>query len=134
DRIGDRPALTRHLGRTMRADVDPLNFGVYASSSVRGLAVEHSIPGETTDTAFLVQGGLGLGDRERYLSLEEGRRYRKYVGRLLTLAGFDRADERAASVCALESALAETHATAAASAEDHNADRVWSKADFAREA
>ena len=53
---------------------------------------------------------------------------------MLTLAGFDRADQRAESVLALETAIAETHATSQASAVDRNADNQWSRADFAREA
>src|SRR5512138_1363695 len=39
DRVGDKLALTRLLGSTMRGDVDPLNLGVYMSSSVLGLSV-----------------------------------------------------------------------------------------------
>jgi predicted metalloendopeptidase len=66
DRVADKVALTRLLGATMHADVDPLNVGIYTSASVLGLSVEHSIHGEQTYTAFLLQGGLGLGDRERY--------------------------------------------------------------------
>ena len=139
DRVGDRLALTRLLGGTMRADVDPLNFGVYASSSVLGLSVEHSIHGEKTYSAFLVQGGLALGDREQYLSqdsrvVEQRHRYEQYIARMLTLAGFDRGAERAKSVLALETAIAGTHATSQASAVDRNADHLWSRADFAREA
>ena len=139
DRTGDKLALTRLLGATMHADVDPLNLGVYASSSVLGLSVEHSIHGEETYGAFLVQGGLALGDREQYLSTElraaELRgRYRKYVARLLALAGCDHAEQRADSVLALETAMAESQATSAASAVDRNADNRWSRADFAREA
>ena len=96
DRVTDKLALTRLLGSSMRADVDPLNFGIYTSSSVLGLSVEHSIHGETGYTAFLVQGGLALGDRDQYLStepraIEQRARYRKYVANMLTLAGFDRA-------------------------------------------
>ena len=139
DRVGDGLALARLLGGSIRADVDPLNLGVYTSSSVLGLSVEHSIHGEKTYTAFLLQGGLGLGDRDRYLSREPAAaerraRYRKSIGRLLALAGFDRADERAESVLALETAIAETQATAEATAADRNADNLWSRADFAREA
>jgi len=139
DAAGDTRALTCLLGSTMRADVDPLNLGVYASSSVLGLSVEHSIHGETRYSAFLVQGGLGLGDRQPYLNqdaraVEQRGRYRKYIARLFRLAGFDEPDRRAASVIALETALAETHATGEASAVDGNADHQWSRADFAREA
>ena len=66
DGVGDKLALTRLLGSTMHADVDPLNFGIYNSSSVLGLSVEHSIHGEQTYTAFLAQGGqlpvrIGIG-------------------------------------------------------------------------
>jgi putative endopeptidase len=139
DRVGHKLALTRLLGSTMRADADPLNLGVYTSSSVLGLSVEHSIHGEKSYTAFLVQGGLGLGDRDQYLStephgLEQRARYRKYIARMLTLAGFDHADQRADSVLALETAIAQTQATSQASAVDRNADNQWSRADFAREA
>jgi len=139
DRVGDKLALTRLLGSTMRVDVDPLNFGVYTSSSVLGLSVEHSIHGENDYTAFLVQGGLALGDRNQYLSreartVEQRARYRKYIARMLTLAGFDRVDQRAESVLALETAIAESQATSQASAVDRNADNQWSRADFAREA
>ena len=139
DRVHDKLALTRLLGSTMHADVDPLNLGVYTSSSVLGFSVEHSIHGETQYTAFLLQGGLALGDRDRYLSneprdVELRTRFKTYVARMLTLAGFDRAEARADSVLALELAIAETHATAQASAVDRNADNQWSRADFAREA
>ena len=139
DRVGDRLALTRLLGGTMHADVDPLNLGVYTSSSLLGLSVEHSIHGEKTYSAFLLQGGLALGDRDQYLSreppaVERRGRYRKYVSRLLTLAGFGDADRRAESVLALETAIAETQATSEATAVDRNADNQWSRADFAREA
>ncbi len=139
DSVGDTLALTRLLGSSTRADVDPLNIGIYTSSSVLGLAVEHGIHGETSYTAFLVQGGLGLGDRDRYLSKEPAaaetrRRYKEYIVRVLTRAGYDRADERADSVLTLETAIAGTHATSQESSVDRNADHEWSRADFAREA
>jgi putative endopeptidase len=139
DQVADRHALGRLLGSTMRADVDPLNAGIYTSSSVLGFAVEHSIHGEKTYTAFLVQGGLALGDRDQYLSddpraVEQRRRYQRYIARLLSLAGFDLVDRRAKAVLALETAIAATHATKQASAVDRNADHEWSRADFARRA
>ena len=139
DRAGDRLALTRLLGSAMRADVDPLDVGTYTSASLLGLSVAHSIHGEKTCSAFLLQGGLALGDRNQYLNtearaVEQRRRYQQYIARLLTLAGFDHADQRAESVLALETAIAGTHATSQASAVDRNADNQWSQVDFAREA
>ncbi|MEP6779114.1 MAG: M13 family metallopeptidase [Gemmatimonadaceae bacterium] len=137
--INDKLALVRMLGQTMHADVDPLNMGIYTSASVLGLSVEHSIHGEKTYSAFLLQGGLALGNRDAYLNsdaaaVEKRERYRKYIARAMNLAGFDNADKRASSVFALETAIAETHATSAATADDRNADKQWSRAVFAREA
>lgn len=139
DRVQDKAALTRLLAREVRADVDPLNWGVYRSSSLLGLSVEPSIHGEKTYVAFLVQGGLGLPDREHYLSagpdmLALRTKYRAYIGRMLTLAGLEHADQRADAVLALETAIAQTQATREASANDHNADTIWTRADFARQA
>lgn len=139
DHVEDRIGITRLLGASIRADVDPLNIGIYTSSSVLGLSVEHSIHGERTYSAFLVQGGLGLGDRDQYLSTEPSAvelraRYQQYIARMFTLAGFDHAEQRAESVLALEWAISVTHATSQASAVDRNADNQWTRADFVREA
>jgi putative endopeptidase len=139
DRVENKAALTRLLGRGVRADVDPLNWGVYRSATLLGLSVEPGIHGEKTYIAFLLQGGLGLPNRESYVSTEPREqalrtRYMEYIGRLLALAGFDRAEQRAAAVMALETALAQTQATREASANDRNADNLWTRADFARQA
>lgn len=139
DRVRDKAALTRLLGRWIGVDVDPLNYGIYQSSRLVGLSVEPGINGERTYPAFLLQGGLGLPDRDFYLSAEPRMqglrtRYQAYVGRLLALAGRDHSDEHGAAVVRLETALAEAHATHAISANDHNADHRWTRADFARQA
>ena len=139
DGVSDKRALARLLGSSMHTDADPLNFGVYNSRSVLGLSVEHSIHGEHTYTAFLLQGGLALGDRDAYRSkepqaVERRARYQKYIARMLSLAGFDRADRRAESVLALETAIAETQATSEASGADSNANNSWTRAEFASKA
>ncbi len=137
--VSDKAELTRLLGRGMRADVDPMGFGIYRSASLLGLSVEQSIHGEKTNTAFLVQGGLGLPDREDYLSTDPAKealraRYLDYIRKMLGLAGFDRSDERGNAVLALETAIAQTHGTREASASDHNADNAWTRSDFAQRA
>lgn len=142
DRVRDKAALTRLLGSSMRTDVDPLNTGVYSAAQLLGLAVQASIHGEKTYVAFLLQGGLGLPDREHYLSaaprLQALRtQYQQYIARMLAAIGGSRegvASKRAEAVMALETAIAESHATREASSEDHNADNVWTRADFARQA
>lgn len=134
-KLSNKPDLTRLLGRGMRADVDPLGFGIYDSASVLGLAAQQSIHGEKNNVAFLVQGGLGLPDRDDYLSADDAKktlrdRYREHIARMFALAGFDRADERATAVLALETAIAQSHGTAEASANDRNADNVWTRTDL----
>ena len=137
--LRDKAGLTRYLGQGVVADVDPLNWGIYRSSHVLGLSVEPGIRGEPTPVAFLLQGGLGLPDREDYLSPDSAKvslraGYEQYVARLLALAGFGHGTERARRVLALEVALARTQATAEASARDQNADSLWQRADFATRA
>jgi len=139
EKVADTTELTRLLGRGMRADVDPMGFGIYQSAGVLGLAVQQSIHGEKTNTAFLLQGGLGLPDREDYLSADPGKealraRYREYIRKMLTLAGLGRADERGSAVLALETAIAQSQATREASAIDRNADKLWTRSDFVQRA
>ena len=139
DRVQNKAALTRLLGRELRADVDPLNLGVFDSSQVLGLAVQASTHGEKTYVAVLVQGGLGLPEREQYVGVEPRMQalrtqYETYIGSMLSLAGFDHGMQRAHAVMALETAIAQTHATVEASNNDRNADNLWTRSDFARQA
>jgi putative endopeptidase len=139
EKVSDKAELTRLLGRGMRADVDPLGFGLYKSAGVLGLSVEQSIHGEKTNAAFLVQGGLGLPDRVDYLSADPGKealraRYREYIRKMFALAGLGRADDRGSAVLALETAIAQSQGTREASANDRNADNVWTRSDFVRRA
>jgi predicted metalloendopeptidase len=139
EKVADKAELARLLGRGMRADVDPMGFGIYQSAGVLGLAVQQSIHGEKTNTAFVLRGGLGLPDREDYLGAGAGKeerrtRYREYIRTMLTLAGFGRADERGSAVLALETAIAQSQATRETSANDRNADHVWTRSDFVRRA
>jgi len=138
-RIRDKADLTRFLGRWLIADVDPLNWGVYRSSRLLGLAVEEGNNGEREYQPYLLQGGLGLPDRDDYLGPDTASRARRsryldHLSHVLTVAGVPDAGHRAESVLSLETALALTQATGAASANDHNADSLWTRADFARRA
>ncbi len=139
EKVANKAELARLLGRGMRADADPLGLGIYQSASVLGLAAGQSIHGEKINSAFLVQGGLGLPSREDYLDPDPAKealraRYRDAIRQLLTLGGPGRAAERAGAVLALETALAQSQSTGEASASDHNADHVWARSDFARHA
>ena len=117
----------------------PVELGSLRLGAFAGSVGGPGLHGEKTNVAFLVQGGLGLPDREHYLgvaprmqTLRSG--YQACIGRMLTLAGFDHGAQRAGAVMALESAIAKSHATREESADDENADNLWTRADFLRQA
>ena len=131
--------LSHYLGADLRADVDPLGTGVYDSASLFGFAASYRPNAAPTYVPFLTQGGLGLGGRDAYLDetvdKQVARRsYRQYIARMLASAGFDDGIQRAQGVIALETAIARTHATAADSSKDSNADNFWARGDFGQEA
>jgi putative endopeptidase len=142
DRVRDRASLTQLLGAGLRADVDPMNTGVFRSSHILGLAVQASIHGEKDYVAFLVQGGLGLADRENYMSAEPAMQVQRTkrqeaIGRVLALLSADSAavlTKRAEAVMALETAIAQSHATAELSGNERSADNLWTRADLAQQA
>ncbi len=139
--LRDKAGLARWLGRELAADADPVNAGVYDSTHVLGFSLQSGFRGETHYIAYLVQGGLGLPARAAYLdadaasqALRDG--YRAALARVLRALDVPagQADARAAAVLAFETALARSHATAEASADERNADTQWSLQDFSREA
>jgi putative endopeptidase len=135
--LSDRRSLARWLGREIAADADPMGFGGARSSHLFGLAVDKGIAGERLNTAFLVQGGLGLPDREHYLSeaapMQALRdRYRSYLSQLWTLSGREPSPRRIDAVLALETAIARSHGTKEESGKEENANHRWTRADFAR--
>jgi putative endopeptidase len=134
--VRNKVALAKWLGSNLPTDVDPINFGVYSSKyGPIGLAVDYGIHGETKNFAYLLQGGIGLPAPDAYADASEAAReqrsrYVQYVARMLSLAGFDRARERAVAVLTLETALAKVHATDEVSAKERNADHHWPRAEF----
>ena len=139
DAVWDKAGLVHLLGSSLRADVDPLNVGTYDSAHLLGVSVAPGSHGEATNVVFLLQGGLGLGSREAYLGDTPDQRalrgdYLRYIAHMLELAGFERATERADGVMRLETAIARTHATAGISADERNADNLWTREDFVRQA
>lgn len=140
DAAHDKVALTRLLGSMLGVDADPLNWGTYDSSDLLGVAIGPGVHGEKINVAVLFQGGLGLPERENYLSAAPPMQalrtqYQAYIARMLTLGGFDHGARRAEGVMALESAIARSHATKEESgADDKNVENVWTRATFTREA
>lgn len=90
--IADKRALSAAIGSTLRADTDPLNATNYHTENLFGIFVTQGLttPGETLP--YLMQGGLGMPEREYYLSSDakmadlQGK-YRGYIATVLQAAG-----------------------------------------------
>ncbi|WP_374576215.1 M13 family metallopeptidase [Phenylobacterium sp.] len=137
--IGDRKALARELGAGLRADVDPLNATNLHTDRLFGLWVAEALDDTSRYRPYLLQGGLGMPDREYYLSDNERLTavradYEAHIGRVLALAGFDDVAARAKRVLALETAMAKVHWTTVDSSDIDRNKTVWKQADFAAKA
>src|SRR5215472_12289325 len=65
--IADRTGLARALGGSIRADVDALNNTNFETSNIFGLWVAQDLNEPSKYSPFLLQGGLGMPNREYYL-------------------------------------------------------------------
>jgi endothelin-converting enzyme/putative endopeptidase len=133
--IRNKRELARTLGETLRADVDPLNGTNFHTSNLFGLWTAPGFADPEHYHAYLLQGGLTLPDREYYLAKSEHMQtiraeYETHVARMMEMAGFDKAKERAARIVALEHAIAEKHVSLADSEDIHKANNIWTHADF----
>jgi len=137
--IHDQKELARALGETLRADVDALNNTNFHTANLFGLWVAPGFGDSDHYTAYLMQGGLQLPDREYYLSDSQHMRdlrakYLTHIAAMLKLAGFSNADERARGILDLEHAIAEKHRSLADNEDIHKANNTWAAADFSAKA
>ncbi|HEY1416248.1 MAG TPA: M13 family metallopeptidase N-terminal domain-containing protein, partial [Myxococcaceae bacterium] len=108
--------LATYLGEELRADVDAMDCTTFHTSRLFGLWVAPDLGAPERSVPYLLQGGIGLPDREYYVSsdpkmVEAQEKYRAHVEALLGLAGVKDAKTRAARVLALENKMAKVHAT-----------------------
>jgi putative endopeptidase len=137
--IKDKHELAYALGRTLRSDVDALNNTNFHTPNLFGFWLAPDFNDSEHYTAYLLQGGLELPDREYYLADSEHMRqvrsaYLAHVSAMLKLAGFDNSDERAKRIFDLEHAVAEKQTSLADNEDVHAANNPWSQADFAAKA
>jgi putative endopeptidase len=137
--LKDKTALSAMLGANLRADVDPLNATNFQTENLFGLFVSQAFDKPDTTVPYVLQGGLGLPDRDYYLSakpemVQVRAQYKAYIVKLLTLAGMSDPAARAERVMALETRIAQVHADIVTSQDAHQADNPWGKADFAKKA
>jgi predicted metalloendopeptidase len=137
--ITDKASLSKVLGEQTRADVDPLNATDFNTENLFGIFVTQGLatPGEVIP--YVLQGGLGLPEREYYLSADPKMatirtQYQAYIAKLLTAAGQSDAEAKAKRIYDLEVKIAKAHANREDSEDFAKSAGVWAKGDFATKA
>jgi putative endopeptidase len=133
--IKNRQDLARILGGELRTDVDALNNTNFETSNLFGVWITQGLTDPSHSYPYLLQGGLGMPDREYYLSATPQmtalrKQYQAHLQAMFQLAGFDKPAERAAHVFRLETQIARAHATRVES-EDVNTAVTWKREDLA---
>ena len=127
--IADRHALSAYLGHTLRSD-DGTNT---QTDGLFGAWIHQGFHDPDQYVPHLVQGGLGLPDRDDYLdanAVERRDLYRTHVAAVLRLAGIAQPEDRAVGILALETAIARTHASRTDTDNVSKTDNQWRRADF----
>jgi putative endopeptidase len=137
--IADKAALARVLGSELRADVDPLNNTNFYTDRLFGIWVSPDFNNPERNVAYILQGGLGLPDRDNYLGndardVELQAKYRAHVAKVLKLAGVADAEAKAARIYDLEHRIAEAHTSRTESEDVHKANNPWRLQEFSAKA
>jgi putative endopeptidase len=137
--IADRGALTQWVCSNLRADVDPMNATNFYTDRLFGLWFSQDLNHPGRNAPYLLQGGLGLPDRDYYIDasaeMEAIRTsYRAHIAAVLKLARVDDANARAGRIFALEQRIARTHASRTDSADAQKGNNPWAREQFDRRA
>jgi putative endopeptidase len=137
--VKDKLELARLLGEELRADVDPLNNTDFHTDRLLGLWVAPDLNAPGRYVPYLLQGGLGMPDREYYLDASARMadlraKYQAHVAAVFKLAGIDDGEARAQRVLALETRMAQVHAPREESLDVLKANNPWRRSDFAARA
>jgi len=137
--IKDKLTLSAYLGTTLRADVDALNATNLYTDHIFGLWMTQAFAEPSHNVPYLLQGGLGMPDRDYYLAQSPKMdlirtAYRKHIAAMLQLAGIADADAKAARIFALEVEIAKSHTSRADSEDVHKANNPWKRSDFPKRA
>ena len=137
--IQSKSALVRVLGAQTESDLDLFNDNNdMATENLFGLFVTKALKSSQV-VPYVFQGGLGLPDREYYLSnnaklVAQRAAYKVYIGQLLAAAGIDQPEARAERIFALETKIAQAHLPKADTADFTIGGTLWTRADFAKQA
>jgi putative endopeptidase len=135
-KITNKQALSAYLGATLNTEVDGLTAN---ADHVFGLWVNQGFEDATRNYPHLLQGGLGMPDRDSYLDpstkMAELRvQYQAHIAAILKLAGVADAEIKATHVLTLEIGIARSHAPDSDGADVFKQNNPWKHADFGSKA
>jgi predicted metalloendopeptidase len=124
------------LGATLRADVDVLNYTSVYTGNLLGLWVAQDLDDPARYLPFLLQGGLGMPDRDYYLNPSQNMadiraKYQAHIAAVLALAHLPDAPGKAARIFDLERRMAQVHWDRAQTEEVLKGNNHWARKDFA---
>jgi putative endopeptidase len=137
--ISDRKSLSRWIGQNLRADVDPLNATNFYTDRVFGFWFAQDLNDTTRQVPYLLQGGLGLPDRDFYIEADKEMdrvraAYRTHLVNVLTLAKMPDPTATATRIYDFERKIAAVHWTRTQSADVAKTNNQWARADFDKKA
>ena len=130
--ITNRASLSAYLGTTLNSEVDGLTAN---ADHIFGVWVNQSFTDSNHYVFHLLQGGLGMPDRDDYLDpspkMDALRlQYQSHIAAILRLAGVADSDRKAARILSLEIRIAQAHAPDADAADVFKQNNPWKRADF----
>jgi len=139
DAIKTPADLAAVLGSQLRADVDPVNATNFSTEHLFGLFVTQGLEDSAHNVAYLLQGGLGMPNRDYYLATDKDMagiraKYQSYIAAQLKNAGIADADAKAKAVFELEMKIAKVQESLVDSEDVHKANNPWNTGDFASKA
>ena len=134
--ISNKASLSAYLGTTLNTEVDGLTAN---ADHIFGVWVNQSFTDSKHYVFHLLQGGLGMPDRESYLDpspkmVELHAKYQAHIAAILKLAGAADAENKAAGILSLEIRIAQAFAPDADAADVFKQNNPWKRAEFGNKA
>jgi predicted metalloendopeptidase len=130
--ITDKASLSAYLGTTLNSEIDGLTAN---ADHIFGVWVNQSFTDSDHYVFHLLQGGLGMPDRDAYIdpspkTAELRAQYQTHIAAILKLAGVADPETKAAGILTLEIRMAQAHAPDADAADVFKQNNPWKRADF----
>ncbi len=137
--IADTHQLSAAIGGNVRADTDPLNASNFHTENLFGVFVSQGLATAGEQLPYLMQGGIGLPERDYYLSADPKmadirNKYRTYVETILQDAGYPDAGGAAGRILDLETKIAKAHEAREVSEDTGKGAQVWTRAQLEQKA